>query len=539
MWTTISHEELDLWDQPSVSLPPRSRLAYLEPVGIGSGLVESLASYSSRLAEIQNVTHASLFGREISPLIERKHLRNSESRLDQGAILAAAFRTLAPAVNGTGVTARDYISALETLTRRNDLSCLTMITWANVIPHRNLLKPFKEWCPHCYEEFKLDKTPVYDPLIWSISVTSFCIVHQSRLYSRCPKCVRQVLQLDSHSKPGFCSKCGSWLGRLLKERDETAEVSSEELELQRWVTEQLCSLLAYTPFLEAIPKKEALAESIRFCIKEVARTVESRFANAIQVSQSAVNDWQRQGTIPTIENLLKVSHYTRVPLLRILLGNASAIDLTDYTAGYTSQKKTDGPAKPYRTRARIGLVKAKYILATALTQDMTPSVQMVALDLNCSATALRKHFPEQCSELTDKYRQQFKSEWLRIGIELEGLLTDDPPKNLRTIAKTLKRSLSGLYHHFPELCVRVKKRYELYRHTRREHRKETFHQEIRGIVHQLCGEGIYPSVKRVEAHLHQRRTIRHSKMALDTLRQVREECGVAIAPNNFMRFTTS
>src|ERR1043165_2225570 len=111
----VFDEDSDLWSQANVTLPPRSRLYHLEPVGVRTGFIESLTSYSARLAAAHNVTHASLFGHEISPLIDRKHLRNSESRLDRGAILAASFRTLARAVNGIGVTARDYIYSLEKL----------------------------------------------------------------------------------------------------------------------------------------------------------------------------------------------------------------------------------------------------------------------------------------------------------------------------------------------------------------------------------------------------------------------------------------
>lgn len=535
MWAVTSYEELGLWNQPPVSLPPRSRLAYLEPVGIGSGMVESLASYSSRLAEIQNVTHASLFGHEISPLIERRHLRNSESRLDRGAILAASFRTLAPAVNGTGITARDYISALETLTKRNDLSCLTMIMWANVIPHRNLLKPFKEWCPHCYEEFRLDKTPVYDPLIWSISVTSFCIVHQSRLHSRCLKCDRQVPQLDSHSKPGFCSKCGSWLGRLTREDNK----APEEIEDQRWITKQISALLASTPHLGVIPTKEALAESIKFCIVKGTGINESRFANSIRVSQSTVNDWQRQGKIPTLQNLLKISHFTQIPLLNILLGQTITYGKHDDAESYQQRQKRGDSAYQQKTRIRIDLEKARATLESSLSKERIPSVQMVALSLNCCATALRKHFPAQCSSLSEKYKQQHKAEWAKVEIALVESLTSNPPQNLRTIAQELHRSLSNLYRYFPDLCRQIKERYERYRNTCRDARKENFCQEIRQIVHRLCQEGIYPSVKNVEAHLLERRTIRHSKLALNTLRQVREECGISTAPNNFMRFTGS
>lgn len=318
----VLNDESDLWGYADVALPTRSRLAHLEPIGVGTGFVESLTSYSARLAAIHNVTHASLFGYEISPLIDRKHLRNSELRLDKGAVLAASFRTLVRAVNGTGVTARDYACSLEKLTGRNNLSCLTMITWANVIPHRNLLKPSKAWCPSCYEEFKNEKLPVFDPLLWSLSVITTCAKHRLRLRSSCHRCDRTVPYLDSHSRPGFCSKCNGWLGQAPLGHDEAADdILGEKLERQTWVTEQICTLLGSTSQIENPPKKEAVANSIKFCIRNFAGMTGSHFARAIGVPQPTLSDWQRQGKVLELEKSLRIARFAGIPLLNILLGH--------------------------------------------------------------------------------------------------------------------------------------------------------------------------------------------------------------------------
>lgn len=531
------NKDSDLWNHTDVMLPTRSPLFSLEPIGVGTGFVESLTSYSARLAAAHNVTHACLFGHEVSPLIDRKYLRNSETKLDRGAILAASFRTLARAVNGTGVTARDYISSLEKLTGRTNLCCLTLVTWTNVIPHRNLLKSTKAWCPSCYEEFN-EGNHVFEPLLWSLSTINTCVKHRLRLRSRCQRCDRTIPHLDSHSRPGFCSKCNGWLGQSPLEHDITAEdIKDEELEWQRWATEQLCMLLSSTPSIDDLPEKEAVTKSIIFCIKSVASMTESCFARAIGVPQPTVNDWQRQGKIPELEKLLRIARFTQLPLLNMLLGTTSPQPPSNKIASSISglQKSNNSPS-PYKRRTRIDIETLRAALESALTAETTPSPQEVTRSLTCSWTMLAKHFPVEYKKLSEKFRQRRKAQWSKVEVELEEALLRDPPQPIRTIANVLNRSHTSLYRYFPDLCRRIAQRYELYRQIRRVQNKEIFHQEIKDIVIALHIEGRYPSVKQVEARLHQRRTIRHSKIALDKLRQAREECGIPMASNNFARF---
>jgi transcriptional regulator with XRE-family HTH domain len=312
---------------------------------------------------------------------------------------------------------------------------------------------------------------------------------------------------------------------------------SEELEWQSWATEQLFILLASTPWIDDLPKKEAITKSIGFCIKSIARMTEARFARAIGVPQPTVNDWQRQGNIPELEKLLRTARFTQIPLLNLLLGTACTQHASDeVVSSICKQQESTDSLRPRKGRTRIDIEKVRFVLEAALTTETTPSLQEVARSLTYSSTVLAKHFPVECKKLSEKYKQWRKVEWSKVELELEEALVRDPPQSIKAIAKNLNRDHTSLYRYFPELCRRIAQMYELYRHTCREQIKEIFRQEIRGIVIALHLEGIYPSVKLVEARLHQRKTIRYSKMALDTLRQVREECGIPTAPNNFARF---
>ena len=56
----------DSWDCRPASVPPRSRLYSLKPIGIGTPFVESLTGYVSRLADAHGVSVGKLVDRELS-----------------------------------------------------------------------------------------------------------------------------------------------------------------------------------------------------------------------------------------------------------------------------------------------------------------------------------------------------------------------------------------------------------------------------------------------------------------------------------------
>ena len=222
-----------LWEP--VVIPPRSRLYHMVPAGIDTGLVESATGYSSRLAAAHNVTLAVLFGYEIAPLLDKNHLRNSEARSNKNAVLSNSFRTLAPAVDGHGLTAETYIASLQKLTMRADLRFLTMLPWKEVISHRHLVRPKRAWCAPCYNEWYRNGATVYEPLAWSLAAVTVCIRHRQRLQSRCHRC-KQDFAFLHHVPSRF------WPWSCMARRADANWLSPkafpqhDEFEWQSWVT---------------------------------------------------------------------------------------------------------------------------------------------------------------------------------------------------------------------------------------------------------------------------------------------------------------
>lgn len=593
-------EEILLWDSEECILPPRSRLYHLEPLGIGTAFVESLTSYSSRLATAHNVTHASLFGKEIAPHIDRHHLRNSASRVNENALLAS-FRTLARAVNGTGITALDYVTALEKLTLRKDLRFLTMITWSSVLSHRHLIKPVKAWCPSCYEEWNLQGLPLKEPLLWSLEVVTSCPRHFRRLRSNCNRCNQSLHLLDSHSRVGYCSRCKSWLGESLSNALAPEDVPErKELEWQTWVVEHTGDLFVAAPQMAVLPLKQVIAESINRCIERSEYKNEFAFSRALNIAQSTVNDWRRGDSIPQLDNLIKLCFIAQVSPLDFISGNLPHC-FTSTGAPTKANKKQ--PCKSRRASTSrnksIDFEKAKHLfkamlalnppismdeiatkincpstslrkrfpelccaaivrykdyvskrrnerweiarvtLEDGLKEDLSPSVQDLARRLNCSRNPLVKHFPELCALITRKYNQNRRSQWDQVKDAIKAALKESIPRPIKIIAKQIGRSHTSIYNYFPSLCRLLSRRYGLFRQECSRKRKAQFQQEIKEIAIALHEKGLYPSVKRVEQHLSPHRSLRNSKVALSTLRDVRKALGFDTTPNNFARFVIS
>ena len=85
----------DSWTINYPTIPARSRLFPIEPIGLGTPYVESLTSYLARLAESHTVLLGNLATHQIKPVIPK----NYKSR----DLFSIKHRT--GTVNGTGVIA--------------------------------------------------------------------------------------------------------------------------------------------------------------------------------------------------------------------------------------------------------------------------------------------------------------------------------------------------------------------------------------------------------------------------------------------------
>ncbi len=140
------------------TLPPRSRFFGLEPRSLQTSAVESFTSYLMRLAEAHCVPLGTLIHLAGAPWLQNAFVAQGPSRNVTIFLRAAAL------LNSHGVSAAEWVQVLTALTLRTDLPLLTMLPWAQVVSSRQLVHSQRQWCPCCFEEWRVKGQKVYEPL---------------------------------------------------------------------------------------------------------------------------------------------------------------------------------------------------------------------------------------------------------------------------------------------------------------------------------------------------------------------------------------
>ncbi len=282
--------------------------------------MESLTGYVARLAEAHCLLTATLVRQEIIPVCGKSYFA-IPGRLHN-------FWKSTQSLNGTLAWAEAWVQTLEALTLRNDLRFLTLLTWTEVLPSRNLLRPTRAWCPVCYEEWRRAEQVVYEPLLWTLEVVEACPRHHRRLQTRCPykDCQKVLPLLDEKARPGYCSHCGRWLGipqGMPLQGDQDLEEA--DWEWQTWVTHAVGELLAAAPSLSSPPQGDQLTATISACVEQAAAGNASNLARLLRQPSSTVRQWRR-GQVPRLRTMLQICYCLGMSLLAPLTESPGAID---------------------------------------------------------------------------------------------------------------------------------------------------------------------------------------------------------------------
>jgi hypothetical protein len=387
-------------EMPFVSI--RSRLYNLEPIGMGTGHAESLTSYIARLAAAHSLTPAVLLGRTLASVMDKRYwLQDGAHPGSRRSPLGNSFGEYAKAINGIGVIAKDWVTALQNLTLRSDLNLLTMLPWAEVFTHRNLLRPSRTWCPSCYRDWRLDGQQIYEPLLWTFRDLEVCTKHQRRLISQCQHCGQRIPWLGRCAQPGYCSKCGEWLGASLAEVTSDAPITNHELEQQIWIGKSLEELIIAVRRLPS-PQKERTATSISLCINQVSDGVMNRFARLIGKRKNTVWGWQHGQTQIPIDDLLRICNRVNISLVDFLYADAFVLNDIDLIQTPTA---VSGVKAIGRSPRHLDPKATKDALLTILKQQTPISMKEVATRIDLNKRLLYKHFPDLCKAISTRHKE--------------------------------------------------------------------------------------------------------------------------------------
>ena len=531
----------ETWDLAVKPLTARSRFYDLAPIGLGTAFVESLSGYIVRLAE----AHAVSAGRLAATAV-------SDAAKPGEVDLAHATYT----INGVGVSAKQWVHALESMTLRSDLRYLTLLPFQQLFPQPLLFRGLRAWCPACYELRASQGEPIYEPLLWCLRFVEVCPRHRRLLATTCPRCRRSQQPLSAVSRAGFCSRCGFWLGEA---RDRTAPPAAAPGEHQLWLADAMGELLANA--LEIQPER----------LREHARGALLAYANAYTEGNratvtdkagfrsNALDGWFNGYQDPRVDTLFRTLYGLRLPIACLLKGACPAppsegqarksleFQRTREVAPKRSREQIraaleealqEQPAPSlnevarklgYGTTTRIGvadrdlcrrivlnhlrsgrshwwrrrgakpicdLSHMKKVLEDYLASDRpVPPLDRIAASLGYAADgSLRTKFPGLCGALAARIAEQNRARLAAIGPALEQALQETPPPTLRQVAMRVGFSASCVVKaHAPGL-------YEKLKTTRKAYEKSRL-AELRNNLEAVSVENPPPSLKSVYARL--------------------------------------
>jgi transcriptional regulator with XRE-family HTH domain len=384
-----------------LSIPPRSVLYQLPPIGIGTSGVESLTSYINRLAAAHCLTPGNVIVKIVAPQINTGLVRQITSR---------GLNTLfnrSHTLNGTGELAHHFAQALETLTLRNDLRSLTFLNWSDVLLTRGFMRGHKAWCSKCYHEWQLLGKDTYDPLLWSIASVNVCHIHQEVLQDTCPHCHQNNLpMLTWQSRNAYCSSCFS----LLSSNDFIPNSKSSNVNPRspdRWdlmVTHNLGDLVCLTSSSHHLSKSQ-VHQKLIIAINKTTDGNVAAFAKLLNLPKNTVWGWYHNKSFPPIDALLKIVDLLNISLLDFLLKDLNTINL-DICGRAGITKKHRSKRKSPR-KFNTPLVQETLLYMLKQPDDLVLSIQEISAKLGYDRRLLTRHFPDLCRAIVDK-RTQFK-----------------------------------------------------------------------------------------------------------------------------------
>ncbi|MGH7867679.1 MAG: TniQ family protein, partial [Candidatus Dormibacteraceae bacterium] len=456
---TPALEQYPEWELEPPTLPLRSQLYALEPIGVGTPLVECLTSYITRLAADHRLETGVLLRKILIPTLNKPSLWKN-NRANMGSLLSEAN-----ALNGVGNQATEWVGLLERMTGREDLQALTLLRWANVLPAKDLLRQTRAWCLACYAVCREQHLVIYDPLLWTFRVVESCPLHKQRLHERCPApaCRRPIPWLERRARPGYCPYCYEWLGMPVPEPPGGEHLAVQEDEpWQVWVGQVVGALLAMNQALPVPPSRDQLTASLVSCIEQVTYGNQNAFAERLGLEQSRVRVWWHGQAIPLFPQLLRLCYQLDLAPLDLVTG------------------------RPFQV---VRLKVERVVTPHAAVRRPRPRVDV---------------------------RQ------LRQTLEGIIAAEEDPPPTLLEVSRRVGHDRRMLYTHVPDLCETIVARSTAYQKRRQQQKMEAVANEIRQVMVHLHSQGVYPAQTKV-AKLLSKRGMFRIPAACDVWRQTLRE----------------
>lgn len=427
-------------------LPARSILYNLPPVGVGTADVESLTGYISRLAQEHY----------LSPVVLLKNSVRNASELPIGIQNDSISSIVAGSLNGFGDGTKRIVEILQNATFRTDISATCLLSLKGKISNYKLLKKELAWCSVCYHEQRTKGKVVYDKLAWTLKDVDSCVIHRVPLLTKCPHCSEKLKVLSGKSRPGFCSKCLSWLG--------ISGAALEEINRFRGHAEEIMELHRATSAGEFLERNSLFCiseEEIQTVfIKNLTELIEiftfgniNDFAYRTGVWHVAIRRLLKGEVLPTIEMLFAICFPLEVKPIELFEKN--------------NRRSKDKSNEVNSFEKPVTKSEMEKYLKNILSEVTPVSASEVERRTDWTIERIKRNFPDEYKLVVEKYAGNvLKKNSALSDVEIESILIEslkgNPPLPLQTVFKRIGCRNTGYryYQRFPELCKKITSRYE-------------------------------------------------------------------------------
>jgi hypothetical protein len=290
---------------PMRPIIPSRKSGLIEPIGVGTGLVEASSSLWKRAAERLSVGFSDL----LKWAFDEQRIPNDCPQEIRGQ---RAIRMQFYEVDGIAGGALTYLAPLESLLASSHIKACTLLPFTGFLSGSRLLRRNRAWCPMCLASM-LSGSGAYEPLLWRLEDVTVCPVHGVDLAESCHECKSPHQELFArYARIGCCNKCGAWMGtkdaiRGLRRADEY------DVRVSRTVM----SLLAWTA------EFEGHGHDGRSTLQKLMQVngVRDLLISELGISRKTISSYRYVPRLPGLAVLATVASGSQQPLHRVILGH--------------------------------------------------------------------------------------------------------------------------------------------------------------------------------------------------------------------------
>ena len=354
---------------------PTLKYDLVEPIGVGTGLVEASSSLWKRAAERASVRFADL-------------LRWALDRWPAPPGITAEYDRIQNAVgiDGQGAVAEVYLGPLRSLVASERIEACTLLPFAGLLSEKRLLHRYRVWCPMCLASM-LSGPAVYEPLFWRLQVVKVCPVHRVDLAESCHVCMapRQRV-LGSFARVGCCNRCGAWLGAKEAVR-RLLPADAYEIKVSR----AIMNLLAWTAGFERRGHEGWSTLRKLVAVSAVRELLISTF----DLSPATIRRYTRLPLLPQLSVLATVAAVSRQPLRQVILGQ-----VVSWKNSSRSSSRISVSSISQRRNWKSIERKFEKLAKDPACTNVEKACKLVNID-ECSA---RRHFPDCVARIVRRGR---------------------------------------------------------------------------------------------------------------------------------------